>query len=52
MDHPLQPHREFPQRRWRSDGERFEEIARELHRASFMLPRRLDYAHLFAKLHF
>src|SRR5262245_60163085 len=31
MNHALQPDRQLPNRRWRADGERLEEVARELH---------------------
>ena len=32
MDHALQPHRQLAQRRWRADGQRLKELAREFHR--------------------
>ncbi len=33
MDHALEPHRQFAQRRRRADGQRLEEIARQFHAA-------------------
>ena len=35
MDHALEPHRQFAQRRRRADGERLKELARQLHGRSF-----------------
>ena len=38
MDHALEPHRQFAQRRGRADGERLKELARQFH--GLILPKR------------